>query len=70
MYSSGTTGRPKGVMLSHRNVVEHTQNAVPLAPLDPGDRNLVAMPLFHVGGTVLCAVRHLRRGAEHVHPRA
>jgi acyl-CoA synthetase (AMP-forming)/AMP-acid ligase II len=51
MYSSGTTGRPKGVMLSHRNIVEHTQNAVPVAPLGPGDRNLVAMPLFHVGGT-------------------
>ena len=51
MYSSGTTGRPKGVMLSHRNLVEHTRNAVPLAPLGPGDRNLVAMPLFHVGGT-------------------
>ena len=51
MYSSGTTGRPKGVMLSHRNIVEHTQNAVPLAPLGPEDRNLVAMPLFHVGGT-------------------
>jgi len=52
MYSSGTTGRPKGVMLSHRNIVAHTQNAVPVAPMGgPGDRNLVAMPLFHVGGT-------------------
>jgi acyl-CoA synthetase (AMP-forming)/AMP-acid ligase II len=51
MYSSGTTGRPKGVMLSHANIVAHTRNAVPVAPLGPGDRNLVAMPLFHVGGT-------------------
>jgi acyl-CoA synthetase (AMP-forming)/AMP-acid ligase II len=51
MYSSGTTGQPKGVMLSHRNIVAHTQNAVPLAPMSPGDRNLVAMPLFHVGGS-------------------
>jgi acyl-CoA synthetase (AMP-forming)/AMP-acid ligase II len=51
MYSSGTTGRPKGVMLSHRNIVAHTQNAIPVAPMGPGDRNLVAMPLFHVGGT-------------------
>jgi acyl-CoA synthetase (AMP-forming)/AMP-acid ligase II len=51
MYSSGTTGRPKGVMLSHRNIVEHTRNAVPVAPLGQDDRNLVAMPLFHVGGT-------------------
>ena len=51
MYSSGTTGRPKGVMLSHRNIVAHTQNVVPVAPMGPGDRNLVAMSLFHVGGT-------------------
>jgi acyl-CoA synthetase (AMP-forming)/AMP-acid ligase II len=51
MYSSGTTGRPKGVMLSHRNIVAHTENTAELAPLRPGDRNLVAMPLFHVGGT-------------------
>jgi acyl-CoA synthetase (AMP-forming)/AMP-acid ligase II len=51
MYSSGTTGRPKGVMLSHRNLVAHTRNSAPLAPMEPGDRNLVAMPLFHVGGT-------------------
>jgi acyl-CoA synthetase (AMP-forming)/AMP-acid ligase II len=51
MYSSGTTGRPKGVMLSHSSIVAHTRNAVPVAPLGPGDRNLVAMPLFHVGGT-------------------
>jgi acyl-CoA synthetase (AMP-forming)/AMP-acid ligase II len=50
MYSSGTTGRPKGVMLSHRNIVAHTQNTLPIAPMRPGDRNLVAMPLFHVGG--------------------
>ena len=50
MYSSGTTGRPKGVMLSHHNIVAHTQNAAPVAPMGPGDRNLVAMPLFHVGG--------------------
>jgi len=51
MYSSGTTGRPKGVMLSHRNIVAHTKNTAQLGPLGPGDRNLVAMPLFHVGGT-------------------
>jgi len=51
MYSSGTTGRPKGVMLSHRNLVAHTANVASLWPFEAGDRNLVAMPLFHVGGT-------------------
>ena len=51
MYSSGTTGRPKGVMLSHRNIVTHTANVGPVLSFADGDRNLVAMPLFHVGGT-------------------
>ena len=51
MYSSGTTGRPKGVMLRQRNLLEHTVNAHDGWAFDDGDKNLVAMPLFHVGGT-------------------
>lgn len=51
MYSSGTTGRPKGVALSHTNLIAHTMNAFGDWPFDEGDKNLVAMPLFHVGGT-------------------
>ncbi|KAA1425261.1 long-chain-fatty-acid--CoA ligase [Mumia zhuanghuii] len=51
MYSSGTTGRPKGVMLTHRAMVAHTINAHADWELEPGDKSLVAMPLFHVGGT-------------------
>jgi acyl-CoA synthetase (AMP-forming)/AMP-acid ligase II len=50
MYSSGTTGRPKGVMLTQHNLVEHTVNTV-LLDWDPEDKNMVAMPLFHVGGS-------------------
>ncbi len=51
MYSSGTTGRPKGVALSHANLIAHTVNAFDDWPFNEGDKNLVAMPLFHVGGT-------------------
>ncbi len=51
MYSSGTTGRPKGVMITHTNLVQHTLNAHEGWGFDPGDKNMVAMPLFHVGGT-------------------
>src|SRR5262245_17764278 len=51
MYSSGTTGHPKGVMLSQRNMVAHTINAHDGWVFEPGDVNLVAMPLFHVGGS-------------------
>lgn len=51
MYSSGTTGHPKGVMLTQRNIIEHTVNAHDGWAFDPGDKNMVSMPLFHVGGT-------------------
>jgi acyl-CoA synthetase (AMP-forming)/AMP-acid ligase II len=50
IYSSGTTGRPKGVLLSQRALVNHSANLAPAFPFDEGDANLVAMPLFHVGG--------------------
>ena len=51
MYSSGTTGRPKGVMLSQHNLVSHTRNAMGDIDYTEGDMMLVAMPMFHVGGT-------------------
>ncbi|MGN6783086.1 MAG: long-chain-fatty-acid--CoA ligase [Marmoricola sp.] len=50
MYSSGTTGRPKGVMLTQANMLAHTLNAHEGWGFDPGDKNMVSMPLFHVGG--------------------
>ncbi|ULE34132.1 long-chain-fatty-acid--CoA ligase [Mycobacterium sp. IDR2000157661] len=51
MYSSGTTGRPKGVQLTHANLIAHTINAHEGFEFDEGDKNMVAMPLFHVGGS-------------------
>jgi acyl-CoA synthetase (AMP-forming)/AMP-acid ligase II len=51
MYSSGTTGRPKGVLLTQANLIAHTINAHEGIEFDEGDKNMVAMPLFHVGGS-------------------
>lgn len=51
MYSSGTTGRPKGVMLTQHNIVQHTVNSAGDVEYSAGDMMLVAMPMFHVGGT-------------------
>ncbi|MCB0923975.1 MAG: long-chain-fatty-acid--CoA ligase [Mycobacterium sp.] len=50
MYSSGTTGNPKGIRLTQANLVAHTLNAGTFE-FQPDDKNMVAMPLFHVGGT-------------------
>lgn len=51
MYSSGTTGRPKGVQLTQANLIAHTINAHEGFEFDPGDKSMVSMPLFHVGGS-------------------
>jgi acyl-CoA synthetase (AMP-forming)/AMP-acid ligase II len=51
MYSSGTTGHPKGIMLTHTNMVRHTFNAHDGWVFEPGDKSMVSMPLFHVGGS-------------------
>ncbi|TRW86333.1 long-chain-fatty-acid--CoA ligase [Mycolicibacterium sp. 018/SC-01/001] len=51
MYSSGTTGRPKGVELTQANIIAHTINAHEGFTFDEGDKNMVSMPLFHVGGS-------------------
>ena len=51
MYSSGTTGRPKGVLLTQANIIAHTVNAHEGFEFDEGDKNMVSMPLFHVGGS-------------------
>jgi long-chain acyl-CoA synthetase len=50
LYSSGTTGRPKGVMLSNTNFFSLLPMARDMWELSPDAVNLVAMPLFHIGG--------------------
>jgi acyl-CoA synthetase (AMP-forming)/AMP-acid ligase II len=51
MYTSGTTGRPKGAQLTHRGINTHSEACNNALALEAGDVNLVAMPLFHVGGS-------------------
>jgi acyl-CoA synthetase (AMP-forming)/AMP-acid ligase II len=54
MYTSGTTGRPKGAMLSHRNVVEMTRAWLADMPMRGAEsRFLQVTPLFHVGGMLM-----------------
>ncbi|HSR42725.1 MAG TPA: AMP-binding protein, partial [Longimicrobiales bacterium] len=65
LYTSGTTGEPKGVMLSHGNLLANVESIVGYLPLEPDDRTMLVLPLTHsyglsvlttrlrVGGTVL-----------------
>ncbi|RBY93877.1 4-coumarate--CoA ligase family protein [Blastococcus sp. TBT05-19] len=53
-YSSGTTGLPKGVMLTHRNLVANVAQCRPLISLGEDERIIAVLPFFHIYGlTVL-----------------
>jgi len=51
LYSSGTTGRPKGVMLTNDNLLGLLPVGIDIWKLTEDSVNLVAMPLFHIGGS-------------------
>jgi long-chain acyl-CoA synthetase len=48
IYTSGTTGNPKGVILTHRNIVFNVEAVRRLVPIVPGDRILSFLPVSHV----------------------
>src|ERR1700694_511354 len=66
MYTSGTTGHPKGARLSHANLLTLLPGAIrQFGAWHEGDVSLVCMPLFHIGGSGWALVG-LFRGIENV----
>jgi acyl-CoA synthetase (AMP-forming)/AMP-acid ligase II len=60
MYTSGTTGAPKGAVLQHRAVMANLAQIGPTVPVGPGDRYLIVAPLYHAAAattTFLCVSR-------------
>jgi 4-coumarate--CoA ligase len=69
-YSSGTTGRPKGVMLSHRNLVANIAQIEERIGVDPDDVVMAVLPFFHIYGmTVLLNLVLQRRATLVTMPR-
>lgn len=69
-YSSGTTGRPKGVKLSHRNLVANVEQSRGLLNVRRQDRLLALLPFFHIYGlTVLLNIALRERACLVTMPR-
>jgi acyl-CoA synthetase (AMP-forming)/AMP-acid ligase II len=62
MFTSGTTGRPKGVILTHGNIWWNAVNVDSVVHTRKDDVTLAAAPLFHIGGLNALTLRTLVRG--------
>ncbi len=65
-YSSGTTGLPKGVMLTHRNLVANVVQIREIIGIRPGDRSLAFLPYFHIYGMTVLMNLYLASGGMQV----
>jgi acyl-CoA synthetase (AMP-forming)/AMP-acid ligase II len=68
MHTSGTTGRPKAVALTHANLMASVHNISVHDALCPADTGLVVMPLFHGHGLIGATLSSLYAGAKIVLP--
>ncbi|HVE48902.1 MAG TPA: AMP-binding protein [Casimicrobiaceae bacterium] len=68
MYTSGTTGMPKGVLLSHANMLHAGATVASHHGLGASDRVLSSLPLYHINGQCIAMVSTLVAGASAVLP--
>lgn len=59
IYTSGTTGNPKGVMLSHRNLLSNAKAVMPIVPVNTNSRVLSYLPLCHIYERMMIYTWHI-----------
>jgi len=64
LYTSGTTGRPKGALLTHRNFITNARAATDIIHVTNKDRLIVFLPLFHSFTYTVCVILPLLVGAR------
>jgi long-chain acyl-CoA synthetase len=69
MYTSGTTGRPKGVPLTHNNVIGGARFVSEAHELSDSDRVLAVLPLYHINAQIVTVLAPLDHGGSLVMPR-
>lgn len=62
VYTSGTTGKPKGAMLSHHNLLTAVENAHAVLPINENDTIFAALPLCHIYGLTVVMLGTISRG--------
>ncbi|KAE8453140.1 hypothetical protein EG329_012327 [Mollisiaceae sp. DMI_Dod_QoI] len=68
LHTSGTTGRPKAVPLTHKNLTRTMKNIKATYDLSPADRTMLVMPLFHVHGLLAGFLAPLYSGGSVIVP--
>lgn len=63
LYTSGTTGKPKGAMLTHRNLASNADSISTLLELHENDRVVAVLPMFHVFCMTICLNAPIACGA-------
>ena len=69
MYSSGTTGQPKGAVHTHKSILAHGRNSILAHKLTSEDRSLLVLPLYHINAECVTLIPTLMSGGSVVIPK-